>query len=268
MRFVWAIIILGAASAASAAPPEYASDPFNDADFIDPPLILEQAHPTAGRFEVALMYSASAVDKYNNHNGALLDVTYNFPFLDTLGVGLSFAYYHGSLTNIVTGGGGILGNKVSNCSLNAPCQLDPNVPDYKQLTSSLSFNVVWSPLYGKISLVSEVDLNLQLYVLAGGGIVGRREITATFDPSSPTNYRLTGGDFGDGALFNDLTGHGMAGVGVRIFIFDWLNIRADFRALVYPDEFDFDEDGILDSYPSFAYMAQVGLGFVPFGGGE
>ena len=49
MRNAWVVFLVVSLGArvVAAAPPEYSSDPFGDDDFIDPPLILDVAHPTA-----------------------------------------------------------------------------------------------------------------------------------------------------------------------------------------------------------------------------
>ncbi len=290
MRTSWAIFIalLIGAGSAWAAPPEYVDDPFEDNDFIDPPLILDVANTTNGRLEIGVMYTGSAIDKYSTHHGAMLDVNYHF--LDTLGAGLSFSYYHGTLTNIVTSGRGIIGNKMGKCLTDDDLcdELDPNVPDFKQVTGVLTAQLVWSPLYGKINVVSELDVNLQIYLVAGGGINGRHKITAEpcpdqgvattamgfprgascpdTNPYDSTHFQLNEAGFGEGGLFDDPTGHGMAGAGLRIYLLDWFNIRADFRALFFMDSFDFDEDSSTadTNYASFFYTVQAGVGFVLF----
>ena len=253
------------ATAAYAAP-TYSDDPFEDNDFISPPLILDVAHTTKGRGEISLLYSGSTIDKYTSHQGGMLE--FNYHFVDTFGAALSFGFYHGALTNIVTSARGIIGNKMSNC-LRDPTlcsQLDPNVPDYSQITGMLSLLGVWSPLYGKINVVSELDVNLQLYAMLGGGINGTRRITATPRPGavSPIEYDLNNEGFFEGGIFDGMRGHITVGAGLRIFLFDWFNIRAEFRAMGFLDEFDFDEDGTSETVPSLFYFTQLGVGFVLF----
>lgn len=277
VRCLWALMIgavfTGAAWAAPApdeaelgAPPVYLDDPFADDDFVDSTLIQKRAHPAAGRFEAGVLFSTSTIDKYNTHYGANLDLNYHI--LETVGVGLTFGFYHGAYTSIVSSPTGIIGNKLQQClRSNRTCNgINPGVPDTRQLTGLLSANFIWAPLYGKISVVSEIDLNLQLYGLIGGGILGRRSVQAVPLPGAATSadFELVGGNFGDGGLFSDPTGHGMVGLGLRVFLLDWLNIRGEFRTLIYADRFDFDQNGTDETYVTAAYMAQVGFGIVPF----
>jgi outer membrane beta-barrel protein len=249
--------------------PTYDPDPFDDADFEDPPRILNLAYPSQGRVEVSLLFSSSLIDKYSSHLGGLLQVDYNFT--DTLGAMLTFGFLHGSLTSIVTDDAGIIGNKVSKCIGDATqCDVNPDVPDYSQLTGVANLAFVWSPLYGKVNVVSELDANLQAFVLAGAGVVGTREIAATVDsaPSRPSDYTLSGGDPFEGGVFSNPKVHGTVGIGLQVFFAGFLALRADVRGIIFPDEFDFDSgqrDGPKTRvYASQYWFTSFGLGFVLF----
>ena len=171
---VYAIVLM-AASVANAAGPQFYVDPFDDADFIESPLILEVGHPSEGRGEVGLSFSSSLIDKYSKHLGGTLDFNYNL--MDSLGVGASFTFMHGILTTIVLDQEGIIGNKIDKCRRDevANCDPTPTVPDFNQITGWLDLTGTWTPLYGKVNLVSEADVNLEFYVLGGLGINGTRQ---------------------------------------------------------------------------------------------
>ena len=248
----------------SLAPPAYEHDPFGDRDFDHPELILEEAFPTKGRGEMALMVTNSMVDKYTSHVGLMLD--FNWHLSETFGVGLTAGYLHGSLTSIVTDAAGILGNKVAACQQDpANCNdINPNVPDYLQITGVLDAVAMWSPLYGKISIVSEVDLAVQLYVLAGFGVNGTRRAVAqtTTSPAGPKDYRLRNSGFGDTGFFNDPKLNGTLGFGLRFFVVDWLALKGEVRGIFFRDSFDFNQDGIRDRYISQIWFTQLGLAFL------
>lgn len=260
--------LMFSAAGVSAAEPVYSDDPFGDADFIDPPLILDKAHTTEGRFEVSLLYAGSVVDKYSSHHG--LSIEANYHIFETLGLALDFSIYQGLLTSIVTSERGILGIKADACRReggDACDDINPHVPNYRQITGALDLAFVWSPLYGKINVVSELDVNLQLFALVGGGINGRRMVNAVPEPASQRGYRLENSGFLEGGLFDDLTGHFTAGVGGRIYLTDWLNIRAEYRFMLMGDEFDEDGPGPLEpssAYFSLLHFARIGVGFVLF----
>ncbi len=260
-------LLLLFASNALAGPPKYSDDPFGDNDFRAAPLILDTAYPTRGRAEMALMFSSSTIDKYNSHIGAMAEVDYQL--LDTLGLVLDFGWMHGSLTPIVTDAEGIIGNKVKTCQSNggSVCNLQPDVPDFRQITGLVSAGAMWSPLYGKINVVSELDVNLQIYVLAALGANGTREVNVEPDLGTRTGYRLHNGNLGDGGLFGDLKIHGNVGLGVKVFMANWMELRAEVRDIFFWDQFDFTPNNAStekDSYRSDHYFAQVGLGFLLF----
>ncbi|MFC1609346.1 outer membrane beta-barrel domain-containing protein [Myxococcota bacterium] len=251
------------AASAWAQGPQYVDDPFGDADFSDAPLILDVAHPTRGRGELSLWFTSSVIDKYTNHMGGLLQFDYNFS--DSLGAALAVGFLHGALTNIVTDDAGIIGNKVTKCIEDAAqCgNINPNVPDYNQITGVVEGLAVWSPLYGKINVVSEIDVNLQVYVVGGVGVNGLRRIEATTrTPSRPNDYTLTGGGFSKGGFFSNTKVHGTVGVGLQVFVVDWLALRGETRGLLFADKFDFGEGE--ETYLSMYWFFQGGLGFILF----
>ena len=47
-----------------------------------------------------------------------------------------------------------------------------------------SVSAIWAPLYGKVNIVSELALNLQVYGIAGAGIHGLRKPVVIRDQAS------------------------------------------------------------------------------------
>ena len=254
-------LCLGAPAYAQSEP-TYDPDPFHDADFVDPPLIRDVAHPTTGRVDFALMFSSSLVDKYVSQSGATVDLRYHFT--QHWGIGASFSYYGGGLTDIVTESAGVLGNKVATCRNNgaSSCDLTLHVPDTKQVTGSFDVNLYWLPLYGKLNLVSELDTNVQLYLLAGGGMNGTRTTSATYDAAVSRGYTLSGGGFGDGGVFADAHPHANVGIGAQLYFTRWLALRGELRSMVWHDNVNVTNalgQAVTESYFSWRHMAMVGL---------
>ena len=208
------------------------------------------------------MFATSMIDKYSSHIGGILSIDYHL--MDTIGINIIAGYMHGSLTTIVTDSEGIIGNKVASCMKDVTkCgDITPNVPDYKQLTGIINVAATWSPVYGKLNLVSELDMNLQLYGVLGAGVNGTRVITANASAGAPTrdSYELSG--VNDPQPFNNLTPHLMYGAGVKIFFFNWMALRAEVRSLYFVDRFDFGEGE--SAYPSGYLMGEIGLSFLVF----
>ncbi len=265
MNVVAAAVVVFAAAGVRAGGPAYDDDPFKDADFRDAPLIIDAAHPSLGRADVAALLSLSLVDKYNSHQGLIVEGRYHL--LDSFAVGGLLGYLHGALTSIVTDESGIIGNRVSSCAkqMQAGCdEIDPKVPDLAQVTGIATLEGIWAPLYGKISLVSELDVNLQVYALFGAGLNGTRRVRVytTTDSSNQLTYRLEGGGlFADG-LFNDAKLHGAFGLGLRVFATRSLDVRVEVRDLVFMDQFDFGTGP--EPYVSHHFLAQLGAGFTFF----
>lgn len=243
--------------------PAYQTDPFSDADFVDAPLILGMRHPNHGRLEVGFLASASVVDKYVNHRGGIVDVSYNL--LDTVGLQAAFGYMVGRYTSIVTDGEGIIGNRVQRCmdDVNTCDEVNPKLPDFKQITGMVELLAVWSPLYGKINLVSEWNANLQWYGLLGGGMHGTRttHVRLAGPPQTSTDYKIDNQGVLDGGLFSGLKGHGTVGAGLRLHLLEWLALRTEFRTLLFLDRFEFTPGKGKETYLSAHYFAHIGFGF-------
>ncbi len=263
---VWLTVATG-----MAAGPEYELDPFGDADFAGTPLIHDTAFPTRGRAEVSLLYTSSLIDKYTTHQGLQLQLEYNFT--DSLGVLFAAGFMHGVLTNIVTDERGIIGNKVTKC-ITSPgpdnCDnINPQVPDYRQITGVLDAAVMWSPLYGKINVVSEIDVNMQVYLLLGGGVNGTRLIKAQIKgvPVEPKDYTLSGNGLGDKGFLKHPKPHAMGGIGLQVFVSRYVAMRVDVRGIFFRDQFDFDDSKTIDAdegYWSQFWFLHAGIGIPIF----
>ena len=255
--------------------PEYSEDPFGDFALSDESLILNIDFHPAGHGEVGVLLASSMINKYSSHIGGLLDFTYNFSddkvgvsLLDTIAVNVSAGYAAGSLTSIVTSPQGIIGNKVSKCGEDpTTCpnnDVTPYVPDYKQITWMASVAAVWAPLYGKVNVVSEYDVNLQIYGLLGAGVNGVKEVSATYTPGADGGFVLGTGE-------SSVKPHLTFGGGVKVFFTDWIALRAEVRGLMYFDKFDFYYRptanavvGEEQTYMSRYVFANVGLNFLVF----
>jgi outer membrane beta-barrel protein len=262
---VFGALLLGASVALAQEAPQYSNDPFGDGDFNQAPLIVQEAHPTSGRLEFGAALASSFIDKYNSHLGLLLNA--RFHPLQSLGFGLEAGFLDGRLTPIVTGPSGIIGNKVDKCAKGdtVSCsQADPDVPDYDQITGVITGTVIWAPLYGKISLVSELDMNLQFYALAGGGVNGTRRVHVKMpnSPRSATDFTLTNGGLGQGGVLSNLKAHGTAGLGLRLFLSTRFDVRLEARDLFFLDNFDFNKDSVKESYRSDHFFVHLGAGFI------
>jgi outer membrane beta-barrel protein len=256
-------VVLATAPAARAdEAPVWVEDPYGDGDAVGAPLISQRTHASRRELEAALLFSTSVLDKYSSHLGGMLEV--GVGLVDTLSLGATFGYLDGSLTSIVTGDEGIIAGKVASCQ--APCRaVDLHVPDLAQVTGVLTGQLVWAPLYGKVSVVSEVDVSLQLYALFGGGMVGtRRPSVDLTHPAGTRAWSLAGQGVGDGGLFASRRGALAIGAGLRLFAGSLAEVRLEVRDLTFRDSFDLDYDPATpdQTYWSSRWFVQAGVGVV------
>ncbi|MEL6547555.1 MAG: hypothetical protein AAFQ82_23230, partial [Myxococcota bacterium] len=56
--------------------------------------------------------------------------------------------------------------------------------------------VIWTPLYGKVNVVSEVDANLEFYGFLGAGVHGQRTPQPVVDGAEQLGWRVDNQGFG------------------------------------------------------------------------
>jgi len=159
------------------------------------PLIANKLYPMAGRFELGLNFDASFGDKYVDHIGG--HAAAGFHIFDSLALEVFGGYLVGDETGIVSnvrldGKSAGLGRTNAACA-NTTCE--PQLPDMWQTTWFAGADVQWAPIYGKVSAVSEYDINFQLYLRGGGGVEGIQRLLNDGSISEPgirptVNYGL------------------------------------------------------------------------------
>ncbi|MEM6274224.1 MAG: hypothetical protein AAF735_03190 [Myxococcota bacterium] len=241
--------------------PVYEPDPFGDSDFgldEERELVSRVRFPSRGRLEIGAMFANSVIDTYNSHLGILLDATYS-PYR-TLGFSVALGLNHGSTTGIIEEA---FQEKLADCARDsvsdAACTLAPDVPDVEQITGSVDARAVWTPLYGKINVVSEVDANLEFYGFLGVGFHGQRQPEPTVDRSEALGWRVDGQGLGDGGLFSDVQWRGSAGIGFKVFVAEHVAFRTEAMGVGWIDDFDFVSGN--ESFPTYRYFLNTGLSY-------
>lgn len=176
------------------------------------PLIDNKLFPMGGRFELTGIFDYSFNDKYVDHLGGSGAAAFHlFDWLAFEGFG---GYLLGGETGIVgnvrnDGSSAKRANEGQEC-FTSGCE--PQLPDMWMTTWFAGGDVQWSPIYGKISAVSEVDLNFQLYAIAGGGAEGITRMLNTGGQDTP-QVRFSGN----------------YGLGLRLIPWKYLALRAELR---------------------------------------
>jgi outer membrane beta-barrel protein len=93
-----------------------------------------------------------------------------------------------------------------------------------KLAGSADMGVTFSPVYGKIAILSDAIIHFDTFVAAGGGVV------------LDNNGDLFGAD--DARRFTGMHPTMDVGAGLRVFLLRWLVVRADLRDYVYPQDRD------------------------------
>lgn len=241
--------------------PQYSDDPFGDERRLaQAELIATRKHATENQVSFALLYSAGLADKFSRHQGVMADVLW-MPW-QSIGFGVTVGYLQGAYRSIVDGSTGIFASKLQACRLSAGgCNtqdLGPNVPDVQQITGVASAYALWAPLYGKINWASSWQLGIQLYLLAGAGAHGSRQVTTTANADF-SGFTSQGGNFGDGGMFASPRFHGVVGAGSQLFLTKHLALRGEFRMLLFRSHFVFDPNIGREAYLATHGLGQVGL---------
>jgi outer membrane beta-barrel protein len=163
------------AAASAPKPNDTKAEDFQRVDERQPrtgtPLIADKLYPMQFRLELSGVFDYSFNDKYVQHTGGHGALAFHlFDWLALEGFG---GYLIGDETGIV---GNVRndGSSAKRLRDGEPCfdgepTCEPQLPDMWMTTWFAGADVQWAPIYGKISAVSEYDLNFQLYALAGAG---------------------------------------------------------------------------------------------------
>ncbi len=189
-----------------------------------PPTVTNRFRPLKNRLELSLFFTPTLVEKYLSHTGGAAALT--FHAFDWLAFEALGGYVASSEVDIISGAGGIRAQEST--------PHDPNLPDQIGMSWFAFGNLEIAPIYGKINFLSELDFSTQIYFLGGVGAVGAVKHALVPGATDPTQTQV----LGDGIKFA-----GDVGVGIRLFILRWLALRAEFRDIIYTDQFDYSYQG-------------------------
>lgn len=201
------------------------------------PVLIDKKSGLAGKIQFSLLGATTLASKFTESTGGVLNVTYNFD--DQFGLELTGGFFNASEVQLV---------EDIRAQATTP---DLQFSDLHQLQWLAALDFVWVPIYGKISFASEWNPSFDLYILAGGNIVGTQRQAA--------NGTETDTAFG----FN-------FGGGLRVFILPWFAIRLEVRDYFYADPDSGETNVARDEEISGltnVLLGQAGFQF-SFGGGQ
>jgi outer membrane beta-barrel protein len=179
------------------------------------PPVSGQLFRKAGRLELGLSFNPSLNDAFYAKYFGDLKVAYHFT--ESFSVAGSYA----------AGMAQRSGSAVV-CPSNGGCHSASNEQMYQvpgKLQSVASLEVAWSPVYGKLNLAAEKVAHFDLSLIAGGDWLGFQKIVAAPEAAS---LAAAGQHPGSDSAFG-----GHVGVGVRLFLAEWIAARVEFKDILY-----------------------------------
>ena len=175
------------------------------------PAVSGDVFSKAGRFEVTPSATLSVKDAFYRKYVFGLEASYHFR--ETFSVG----GYAGYALTTPARAMQICGTVDAPYACGFPTAADLDGRASGQVVGLAGLDLVWAPIYGKVSLFAESFVNFDLYLLAGAALVGYR---------GPAD--------GGGSVFRPGLG-GKVGLGTRIFLTRSLALRASAQDLAYSE---------------------------------
>lgn len=200
------------------------------------PVLLERRHGGAGTTQISLLGTTSLSAKYTKATGAGLLAQYNLS--DVLGVELAGAYLFGGETGILNAVRAQAG--------------EPAFSDLYRLQWYGAVNLVFVPLYGKISFASEWDPAFEVFLVGGAGFAGSRRQMGL----EPKTYVSASGPMGS------------LGLGLKLYLTDLIAFRIDLRDYFYSDPGAQDTGDPKTSVGGITWNLRLGAGLQMTFGGE
>jgi outer membrane beta-barrel protein len=206
-------ILIAAAAAAAASPSPASAQSKADAFAGKIPTVSGQLYRKAGRLEATLTGNLSLNDAFYTKYFGGLKLTYHFDEHWSAGLGAAGGMASKSGSAVV-------------CDATTGCT---GADDWKlhQVPGRIRYIVgaeaAWSPIYGKLNVLSEQVAHFDLSVFAGPDLIARDDIL------DEAGAKALGA--GDPPAVNSIGGH--FGLGARLFLREWVAIRLEVKDYVY-----------------------------------
>lgn len=213
--------ILTALSLASLALPALASAETEGK--VEKVVVRNRIHHSQGKWEVNPGVGFSLSNQMTEHINFELGLAYNI--WETFALELRGGYAMSGLSSVAEQVQEQFRNPVQAPDEPGRENLLKDFKDLWQLQWSALVLPRWQPIYGKVNLVTELPVHFQLYLTAGGGMVGlHRESTLYYQ----------GGQF----LEEDRQSFAIAGGGgMRFWLADWAMFKVELLDIAYPDQY-------------------------------
>jgi len=207
-------------------------------DVVERVVVRNRKHTTWQKFEVTPTVGFTLTNRMVNHTNFQLGLAYNLS--ETWALELRPGFAIGSLTD------------VGKQAKSATYEQDPfgtgsssaQVTDFKDMWT-IQWQALlmprWTPIYGKLNLVTELPIHFQAYLTAGGGAVGlQRESIVYCQNGLPENGAGRPGECTNYLDESKATWAAAGGGGMRFFLSDAVLLRLELFDIVHPDEYRAD----------------------------
>lgn len=207
-------------------------------DVVERVVVRNRKHTTWQKFELTPTVGFSLTNRMVSHTNFQLGMAYNFS--ETWALELRPGFALGSLTDV---------GEQAKKAINEDAPFGPGsagafeVDDFQDMWS-IQWQALlmprWTPIYGKLNLVTELPIHFQAYLTAGGGAVGLNRESIAYCQNGVTDTTNGSDRPAECRAYLDeskTTWAGAAGGGMRFFLSDMVLLRLEFFDIVHPDEY-------------------------------
>lgn len=192
----------------------------NDEEIIERVVVRNRKHSVWNSVEISPTVGLSVVNRMTQQYNFQLGVGYNFT--EQWGLDLRGGWAIGELTSVGT-----------EARANRADKPDVEPVDEFQDLWRLQWQALvlprWSPIYGKLNIVTELPIHFQAYLTAGGGAVGLVQESVV--------YCQAGGGSECSYLEEERQTFALAaGLGLRFFVSEHFGLKLEFLDMMYPDQ--------------------------------
>jgi outer membrane beta-barrel protein len=178
------------------------------------PVLIGKRYGEQGRLQLWVTGSIPLISKFTEMYGVTGGAGYAFSRL--ISVGVTGGFFGGGEVDVIE-------------DLRLASGTELQLTDLHRMEWFAGADVIFTPIYGRISFASEYNPAFDLYALVGGGVVG-------------TSREVTPGAGGVAQDQSSVTAYGNFGFGFRFHFIDWLALRTEYRLFLYPEASAFPQN--------------------------
>lgn len=196
---------------------------FADDEIIERVVVRNRKHSVWNSLEISPMVGLSVVNRMTEQYNFQLNVGYNFT--EQLALDVRGGYALGGLTS--------MGDQARS-RRESLVETEPvnEFQDLWRLQWQALLLPRWSPIYGKLNIVTELPIHFQAYLTAGAGAVGLVHESVVYCQAGT----VTGGECS--YLTEERQTFAVAaGLGFRFFVSETFGLKLEFLDMMYPDQY-------------------------------